>query len=59
MATLVRDQMWMRAFFGEYLRDLLGYDRIYVLSGSDKLVFGLAQGRGARELRTDRAVAVE
>lgn len=43
--TLARDQIWIRAFYGEYLGDLLGYDGIYVLSSDDKIVFGFADGR--------------
>jgi len=35
---------WMRAFYGMYLSELLGYDRIYVLSGDDKPVFGFVAG---------------
>lgn len=38
------NQAWIRAFYGNYLNELLGYDRIYVLSGDDQLVFGFAAG---------------
>ena len=46
--TLSADVVWMRAFFGIYLHELFGYDRIYILSGSDKFVYGYAQDRDAR-----------
>jgi diguanylate cyclase (GGDEF)-like protein len=42
--TIARDQAWMRAFLGEYLSQLFGYDRIYVLSDRDELVFGFVDG---------------
>ena len=35
----------MREFFGIYLDELFGYKRIYVLSDSDRFVFGFAKGR--------------
>lgn len=34
-----RDVAWMQAFYGQYLNQLLGYDRIYVLAGDDTPVF--------------------
>jgi diguanylate cyclase (GGDEF)-like protein len=43
--TLAGDTVWMRAFYGQYLNDLFGYDAIYVLSSNDRLVFGFANGR--------------
>ena len=38
--TLARDTAWMRTFYGKYLTQLLGYDRIYVLAADDAPVFG-------------------
>ncbi len=38
--TRARDIAWMRSFYGAYLAELLGYDRIYVLDGNDAPVFG-------------------
>jgi diguanylate cyclase (GGDEF)-like protein len=38
--TRAKDTGWMRTFYGKYLSDLLGYDRIYVLAGNDAPVFG-------------------
>lgn len=38
--TRANDTGWMRTFYGKYLSDLLGYDRIYVLAGNDSPVFG-------------------
>ena len=38
--TRARDADWMRSFYGIYLNQLLGYDRIYVLAGDDTPVFG-------------------
>jgi diguanylate cyclase (GGDEF)-like protein len=43
--TRARDQAWMHAFYGEYLSELLSYDRIYVLSGGDDPVYAFAEGR--------------
>ena len=44
--TRHKDTGWMRTFYGKYLSDLLGYDRIYVLAGNDAPVFGyLAAGQ--------------
>ena len=37
--TQAGDNAWMRAFYGEYLGHLLGYDRIYVLDSNNKPVF--------------------
>src|SRR4051794_3169115 len=33
--TRANDVGWMRSLYGMYLSQLLGYDRIYVLSGDD------------------------
>jgi len=52
--TATRDVIWMRAFFGIYLDELFGYDSIYVLSGSDKFVFGFAKDRDARQAQFER-----
>ena len=38
--TQAGDNTWMRAFYGEYLGRLLGYDRIYVLDANNTPVFG-------------------
>ena len=38
--TRARDTDWMRIFYGKYLTQLLGYDRIYVLAADDTPVFG-------------------
>lgn len=46
--TRAHDTVWMRAFFGLYLRDLFGYDRIYVLTGEDRFVYGFAGNRDQR-----------
>jgi len=46
--TLAHNTVWMRAFFGLYLRELFGYDRVYVLSGNDKFVYGYAGNRDSR-----------
>jgi diguanylate cyclase (GGDEF)-like protein len=40
--TLAGDREWMRAFYGEYLCDLFGYDLVYVLSNADKPTYGYA-----------------
>ena len=40
--TLKHDREWMRAFYGEYLSDLFGYDLVFVLSGEDKPIYGYA-----------------
>jgi diguanylate cyclase (GGDEF)-like protein len=40
LKTRARDADWMRSFYGIYLNQLLGYDRIYVLAGDDTPVFG-------------------
>jgi sensor domain CHASE-containing protein len=42
--TQALDTAWMRSFYGIYLSELLGYDRIYVLSGDDKPVYGFMSG---------------
>ena len=42
--TQALDTAWMRSFYGIYLSELLGYDRIYVLSGDDKPVYGFVAG---------------
>jgi diguanylate cyclase (GGDEF)-like protein len=48
--TRAKDIAWMRTFYGKYLSDLLGYDRIYVLAGNDAPVFGyLADGQAAAD----------
>lgn len=31
---------WMHRFYGTYLKQLLGYDRVYVLSGDNEPIFG-------------------
>lgn len=46
--TQERNVLWMRAFFGLYLQELFGYDRIYVLSGHDTFVYGFANNRDVR-----------
>jgi diguanylate cyclase (GGDEF)-like protein len=38
--TRARDTAWMEMFYGRYLTQLLGYDRIYVLASDDTPVFG-------------------
>ena len=38
------DRKWMRQFYGDYLSELFGYDRIYVLSGDGTPVYGYAGG---------------
>ena len=55
--TRALDQVWMRAFYGAYLSELFGYDRIYVLSGDDKPVFGFAEGRDVRPAEFERIAA--
>lgn len=42
--TLARDAAWMQSFYGTYLERLLGYDRIYVLSGRDAPVYAYVEG---------------
>ena len=44
-------------FYGDYLDELFGYDRIYVLSGDDRPVYGFVDGRDERpeQLRASRA----
>jgi diguanylate cyclase (GGDEF)-like protein len=34
------DTAWLHQFYGVYLSELLGYDRVYVISGDDKPVYG-------------------
>ncbi len=46
--TLARDTAWMRTFYGKYLTQLLGYDRIYVLAADDSPVFGYVPGEDAQ-----------
>ena len=38
------DTAWLHKFYGVYLSQLLGYDRVYVISGDDKPVYGHALG---------------
>ncbi len=38
--TRARDTAWMQTFYGSYLTQLLGYDRIYVLASDNSPVFG-------------------
>ncbi len=38
--TLIGDKIWMRAFYGQYLTELFGYDAIYVLSSRAIPIFG-------------------
>ena len=38
--TRARDTAWMQTFYGSYLTQLLGYDRIYVLASDNTPVFG-------------------
>ncbi|MDP1906706.1 MAG: CHASE4 domain-containing protein, partial [Hyphomicrobium sp.] len=38
--TRARDTAWMETFYGRYLTQLLGYDRIYVLAPDNTPVFG-------------------
>jgi diguanylate cyclase (GGDEF)-like protein len=35
-----RDIAWLHKFYGPYLSQLLGYDRIYVLSNTDEPIYG-------------------
>ncbi|MDP1639451.1 MAG: CHASE4 domain-containing protein, partial [Hyphomicrobium sp.] len=42
--TRALDTAWMRSFYGIYLTQLLGYDRIYVLSADNAPVFGFVPG---------------
>ena len=51
--TRANDVGWMRSLYGMYLSQLLGYDRIYVLSGDDKLVYGFVPA--AQSTSTDSA----
>ncbi len=37
--TQAGDQAWMHAFFGQFLNELFGYDRIFILSADDKPVY--------------------
>jgi diguanylate cyclase (GGDEF)-like protein len=39
-----KDTTWLHKFYGAYLSQLLGYDRIYVLSGSDEPIYGFVAG---------------
>ena len=38
--TRAHDTAWMQTFYGSYLTQLLGYDRIYVLASDNTPVFG-------------------
>jgi diguanylate cyclase (GGDEF)-like protein len=46
--TLTRDQAWMRDFYGKYLSQLFGYDRIYILSAQDRPIYAFVNGRETR-----------
>jgi len=46
--TRARDAAWMRAFYGKYLTQLLGYDQIYVLAADDTPVFGFVPDEDAQ-----------
>lgn len=43
--TLALDQRWMQAYYGTYLSELFGYDRIYVLTGDNAPAFAFVNGR--------------
>ncbi len=55
--TLARDQAWMRAFYGEYLSDLFGYDRIEVLSATNEPIYGFANGHDEAPAELARIVS--
>ena len=42
--TKAPDKEWMHEFYGAYLTNLLGYEGIYVLDGSDQPVYGYRNG---------------
>ncbi len=42
--TRALDQPWMHEFYGRYLDQLFGYDRIYVLSDASTIVYGYVEG---------------
>lgn len=43
--TLAGDRAWLHVYFGRYLGDLFGYDGIYVLSPSNRPIYGFADGQ--------------
>lgn len=43
--TRANDRDWMHMFYGVYLHSLLDYDRVFVLSSSDKPVYAFADGK--------------
>jgi diguanylate cyclase (GGDEF)-like protein len=56
--TRALDRPWMRAFEGQYLNELFGYDRIYVLAGDDQPVYGFADGRDERRDQVEKIAPV-
>lgn len=55
--TRAGDRAWMRKFYGNYLSQLFGYDRVYVLSADDKPVFAFVSGNAAQAAEYDRVAA--
>jgi diguanylate cyclase (GGDEF)-like protein len=49
-----RDQAWMHALYGSYLSNLLGYDRIYVLTGDNEPIYAFANGADKSPAEFDR-----
>ncbi|MEO8420844.1 MAG: bifunctional diguanylate cyclase/phosphodiesterase [Hyphomicrobium sp.] len=47
--TRARDTAWMQTFYGSYLTQLLGYDRIYVLASDNTPVFGFVASDPAQQ----------
>ncbi len=45
--TKAADRAWMHEFYGAYLTNLLGYDGVYLLDGSDRPIFGYRGGQDA------------
>ncbi len=43
--TRALDQNWIHTFYGNYLDELFGYDRLYVLSGDNKPIWGWIERR--------------
>ncbi len=44
-AVLANDMAWMDKYLGRYLNQVLGYGRVYVLSGDGKLIYGSVGGQ--------------
>lgn len=56
--TQAGDSAWMRAFYGEYLGHLLGYDRVYVLDANDTPVFGYSSNGDPNLNATDMGAEI-